>query len=70
MIHKEQLATVQSKIKSYEDKVQYLIKKDINEERKQELQESLSILTQLDEVLQKSVNDVKLEPFGKQKVCY
>ena len=61
VIHKEQLATVQSKIKSYEGKVQYLIKKGISEERKQELQESLSILTKLDEVLQKTINDGKLE---------
>ena len=45
VIHKEQLATVQSKIKSYEGKVQSLLKKGISEERKQELQESLSILT-------------------------
>ena len=61
VIHKEQLTTVQSEIKSYEGKVQYLLKKGISEERKQELQESLSILTQLDEVLQKSVNHGKLE---------
>ena len=42
-------------------KVQPLLKKDISEERKKELQERLSILTRLDEVLQKSVNDGKLE---------
>lgn len=63
VIHKEQLTAVQSQIKSYEGKVQSLIKKGISEERKQELQKSLSILTKLDEVLQKTIHDGKLETF-------
>ena len=45
----------EAKIKTYENKVQEFIKNEMSESRKQELQESIAILKQLDQVLNKSV---------------
>ncbi|WP_338470405.1 hypothetical protein R4Z10_16605 [Niallia sp. XMNu-256] len=56
-ITEEQLNTVQSKIKTFESKVQESIVKDVSEERKKELQDSVLILHRLDQRLQNSVND-------------
>ena len=56
-IDDEQLNIIRSKIKAYETKVQGSIKKSESDDRKKELQESLSILQKLDQLLQKSIND-------------
>ena len=56
-LDEKQLSAVRSKIKTYENKVQELIKKEMSESRKKELQESIAILKQLDQVLNKSVPD-------------
>lgn len=65
LITEEQLNAVQMKKKSYEIKVQQMLNKDISEGRKQELQETMSILSQIEQDLETSMNNGQLESFWK-----